>query len=251
MIEVSFGSSFGNDGFYWICTAAFFAGVVCGFSGFGSDMVFLPVAGQFFSPIIALTVLTVMDAFGPLLAVPRALQDARKPDLLRLVVAMIVVFPVALWLLTRADPAIFRYLVSTMALFLTISLLFKLRYKGYVRPRMLYGIGAVWGLTGGFLGMPGPPLIFFYLSGPYSAAVVRATMVLLLFTFDNVFLFTITVAGQIIAEAVALGLVMAVPIMLGNILGARAFNPDCEGLYRRLPFCIIAFSAIQGLPLFD
>ena len=81
-------------------------------------MVFLPVAGQFLPPILALTVLTVMDAFGPLLAVPRALRDARKSDLLRLVVAMILVFTAALWLLTLTDPAIFRYLVSIMVLFL-------------------------------------------------------------------------------------------------------------------------------------
>ena len=46
-------------------------------------------------------------------------------------------------------------------------------------------------------------------------------------------------------------LVMAVPIMVGNILGARVFNPDREGLYRKLAFCIIALAAIQSLPLFD
>ncbi len=251
MIEVSFGSLLANDGFYWILTATFVAGVVRGFSGFGSAMVFLPVAGQFLSPIVALTVLTVMDAFGPLLAVPKALQDARKPDFLRLVLAMIVVFPMALWLLTQTDPAIFRYLVSIMALFLLISLLFGLRYKRQVTASMLYGIGALSGLTGGFLGMPGPPVIFFYLSGPYRAAVVRATMLLLLLAFDILFLFTITVTGQITAEAIVLGLAMAVPIMIGNILGARVFDPDRDGLYRKLAFCIIAISAVQGLPLFD
>ena len=48
MIDVSFGSLFAFDGFYWILTAAFVAGVVRGFSGFGSAMVFLPLAGQFF-----------------------------------------------------------------------------------------------------------------------------------------------------------------------------------------------------------
>ena len=92
------------------------AGVVRGFSGFGSAMIFLPVAGQFMPPVSALTVLTVMDVFGPLLAVPKAFKEARKPDLARLLSAMILVFPFALWLLTRSDPAIFRYLVSAMAL---------------------------------------------------------------------------------------------------------------------------------------
>ena len=80
---------------------------------------------------------------------------------------MILVFPAVLRLLTRTDPTIFRYLVSIMALFLLTSLLLGLRYKVHVRPCMLYGIGALSGLRGGFLGMPGPPVIFFYLSGPY------------------------------------------------------------------------------------
>jgi len=251
MSGVSLGSLFASDGFYWILAAAFWAGVVRGFSGFGSAMIFLPVAGQFMPPVSALTVLTVMDVFGPLLAVPKAFKEARKPDLARLLSAMILVFPFALWLLTRSDPAIFRYLVSAMALCLLASLLFGLRYKGHVHPRMLYGLGACSGLTGGFLGMPGPPVILFYLSGPYSASVVRANTLLLLFTFDIVFLLAITISGQIVPEAVFLGFMMAIPIMIGNILGARVFDPNREGLYRKLAFCIIAISAIQGLPLFD
>ncbi|MGB1830505.1 MAG: TSUP family transporter, partial [Paracoccaceae bacterium] len=108
MSGVSLGSLFASDGFYWILAAAFLAGVVRGFSGFGSAMIFLPVAGQFMPPVSALTVLTVMDVFGPLLAVPKAFKEARKPDLARLLSAMILVFPFALWLLTRSDPAIFR-----------------------------------------------------------------------------------------------------------------------------------------------
>ena len=48
-----------------------------------------------------------------------------------------------------------------------------------------------------------------------------------------------------------IGLVMAVPIIVGNILGTRVFNSNREGLYRKLAFYIIAVSAIQGLPLFD
>ena len=37
--------------------------------------------------------------------------------------------------------------------------------------------------------MPGPPVIFFYLSGPYSAAVVRATVLFLLFSFNTCFFY--------------------------------------------------------------
>ena len=68
-----------------------------------------------------LTVLIVMDDFTPVLTVFRALRDAPKPELLRLVVTMILVFPATLWLLTRTDPAIFRCLAAVMALFLLAS----------------------------------------------------------------------------------------------------------------------------------
>ena len=132
-------------------------------------------------------VLTVMNTFGPLLAVPIALLDTRKPDLPRLVVVMILVFTAALRLLTRTDLTIIRYLVSIMALFLLTSLLLGLRYKGHVRPRMLYGICALSDLSGEFLRMPGPHVIFFYLSGPYSVTAMLVMMLLFLLTFDAVF----------------------------------------------------------------
>ena len=68
-----------------------------------------------------------MDAFRPGFAVLRALRDACKPELPRLVVIMILGFPKALWPFTRIDSAIFRYLVAIMALFLLTSLLLGLR----------------------------------------------------------------------------------------------------------------------------
>ena len=49
-----------TEGVFWIALAAFVAGIVRGFTGFGTAMIFLPVAGSFLSPITALTVLTVM-----------------------------------------------------------------------------------------------------------------------------------------------------------------------------------------------
>ena len=80
---------------------------------------------------------------------------------------------------------------------------------------------------------------------------MRVMILLFLLSFDAVFLFTIIVFGQITAEALVIRLVMAVPIMVGNILGARVFNPDRGGLFPKVAFCIIAISEIQDLLLFD
>ena len=251
MMELSFSSLISTDGFYWIVFTAFIAGIVRGFSGFGTAMIFLPIAGQFLEPISALTVLAVMDFFGPIFLVPKALTQARRADLTRLLSAMVVVLPIALWLLSRSEPEVFRYLVSLLAILLVTNLTFGLRYRGKVSNAMLYAIGACSGFTGGFLGMPGPPVILFYLSGPYRASIVRANTLLFLFSFDILFIVAITLMGFVSAETVFLGLIMAVPIMSGNLIGAQIFDPKREGLYRKAALCIIAVSALQGLPLFD
>ena len=240
-----------TQGLLWIALAAFVAGIVRGFTGFGTAMVFLPVAGFFLSPIVALTVLTVMDFFGPIPLLKKAVQDARWKDLVSLLIPMALILPAALWLLSYADPQIFRYLVSGLAICLLLCLIFGVQYKGKVATPMLVSIGAFSGVTGGFLGMPGPPVILFYMAGPYRAAVVRANTLFFLFSFDALFIMVIYILGFMELEAVFLGLAMVVPIVGGNLVGAKFFNPEKERVYRFAAFCIIAFSAIKGLPFLD
>ena len=59
-------------------------GLVRGFAGFGTAMVYLPVAGQILPPFEALTTLMVMDLIGPLPNLPRAFRISDRPDILRL-----------------------------------------------------------------------------------------------------------------------------------------------------------------------
>ena len=78
------------NGLLYVALAALTAGIVRGFSGFGTAMIFLPVAGKYFEPVTAIIILTIMDLCGPALIVPRALRDAYKPDLFRLIGGMIL-----------------------------------------------------------------------------------------------------------------------------------------------------------------
>ena len=52
-------------------------------------------------------------------------------------------------------------------------------------------------------------------------------------------------------EAFLFGLAMVVPVLIGNLMGAGFFNPKKERIYRITAFCIIALSAIKGLPFLD
>ena len=58
-------------------------------------------------------------------------------------------------------------------------------------------------------------------------------------------------SGLFIWEIAVLGLIAGVPNVIANMIGARLFDPQAEGLYRRVAYMIIAASALLGLPLWD
>ena len=53
------------EGLYWLIFAAVVAGLVRGFSGFRTNLVFLPLSGQFLPPFWALLTLVMMNLIGP------------------------------------------------------------------------------------------------------------------------------------------------------------------------------------------
>lgn len=237
------------NGLLYVALAALTAGIVRGFSGFGTAMIFLPVAGKYFEPVTAIIILTIMDLCGPVLIVPRALRDAYKPDLLRLTGGMIITLPIALYFLLNMETELFRYIVSILALILVFLLATGWRFQRQLDSGALIGLGGIAGVCGGIAGVPGPPVILFYMASTQPIKVIRANNLLFLFGFDIFALFFLSIAGALNVSAVVLGLILAIPMGLGNVIGAALFNPVKEKLYRKIAFCIITLSALIGLPL--
>lgn len=240
-----------HPGLVWIAIAAFVAGAVRGFAGFGTALVFMPVAGAFLPPVWALVVLVVMDAFGPLPTLRRTLPDAVRGDVARLWLGMVLALPLGLWLLQGLDPWVFRLLISLAGIGVTAVLIAGLRYHGPMSPPLILGTGALSGFLGGLTGVPGPPVILLYMASPHPPALIRATTMIYLLLFDLTLLGMLGVMGELAAEPVLLGLVMAVPTMLGTTLGAALFRPAQARLYRLAGYGIVLASAILGLPFWS
>ncbi len=242
-------AAFATPGLIWVVFAAALSGCVRGFAGFGTAMVFLPIAGQHLGPVAALVALAIMDGFGPIPNLPRAWRDGQPRDVARLIAGLVVTLPVGVYLLGLLDPQAFRYIVSCVALALLACLVLGLRYQGQVRPPMVYGIGGVSGILGGVSGIPGPPVILFYMASPLPAAAIRANNMLFLFAFDWLFLGMLALRGSLTLEAVLVGALIVVPNALGNIFGAALFRPGHARSYRGVAYVIIAASALSGLPI--
>ncbi|WP_425099079.1 TSUP family transporter [Tropicibacter sp. S64] len=238
-----------TEGLGWIVFAAFLGGLVRGFAGFGTALVFLPFAAQVLTPFQSILALTFMDLIGPLPILRKAWPKVEQGDLWRLLLGTAVMLPVGLGVLTLVAPEVFRYAVSVLALGMLAVLAGGLRYPGAVTRRMVLGIGGAAGFLGGVAGLPGPPVILFYMARPLEAAVIRATTLYFLFAFDVMIILGMGLFGRWESGATLIGLGIALPCMAGNWLGGWMFRPALEKPYRAVAYTLIGLSALSGLPL--
>lgn len=243
--------AFQTPGLWLLVLGAFLAGVVRGFTGFGTAMVYLPVAAQVLTPFEALTTLLIKDLTGPLIHVPRALRDGHPADIARLGLGALLGLPLGVWVLSQVAPEVFRWGVSLVALTMLILLIGGVRYRGRLTPPLVFVTGAVGGFLGGSVGLPGPPIILLYMASTLPIAAIRANNMLYLILADVLLLAVLWWNGYLVPTAVALGVLMILPYTLGNWAGARLFRPEAERLYRWAAYMIIAGSALLGLPLWD
>ena len=250
MLE-AFQLALATNGLIFISLGAFMAGLVRGFTGFGTAMVFMPVAAQFLGPFEALTVLLIKDLIAPLIHVPRAMRDGHPRDVLRLGFGALIGVPFGVFLLTLITAETFRWGVSLVALTLLILLVSGVRYRGELTKPLVYFAGSLGGLFAGSVGQPGPPVIILYMASTLPVKAVRANLTMYLIVADIILLGVLGYSGFLVVSALALGVLMILPYLLGNWAGAALFRPEFERYYRWAAYLIIASSAVSGMPIWD
>jgi len=234
-------------GLGWLLAAAFAAGLVRGFSGFGTALVFLPIAAQIVDPVWAVVILIVMDIAGPLPAIPRALKEGHPKDLARLSLATLITIPLGLWALFAVDATVFKVGISATSLLMLAVLLSGWRYRGHVTPRLVWVTGGTAGFLGGAVGVPGPPVILLYMASAHPPKVIRSNTTAYLYFYDWIMVGAFLVTGQLLGLPLVLGLLALVPNLAGNLLGGALFNPEHARIYRAVAYTLIALSSFSAL----
>jgi len=237
------------DGLPVLIIAAFAAGIVRGFAGFGTAMVFVPIAALVVEPIHAILIMMTFDLFGPIALLPRAWRDGEPRDVGLLGMGAVIGLPFGIYLLTRLDPIVFRWLISLLALGLLVLLASGWRYRNPLGVLMTGIVGVISGFLCGVAALPGPPVILSYMSSPRAPQVVRGNTMMYLFLVDIMTFVMFAIKGLIVLVPLVIGLVLTVPYAIAGLIGQRVFNPEKEHIYRRVAYVLIAASALAGLPV--
>lgn len=242
-------SAFQTKGLIWLIGAVCVAGLVRGFSGFGSAMIIMPVASSVLSPIEAVIFLVAGEMLGPLPNLPAALSDGAPKDLGVLMIGALVALPIGTAFLSIIDPNVFGWLISAVVLALLVLLVTGWRYKGELTRRLTVATGALGGIMTGFAGIPGPPVIMLYMASSLPISVIRANFLLYLLAVDLILFPFLWLSGLMVWQVFFLGLLVGIPNVVANMIGARLFDPQAEALFRRVAYIVIAASAIVSLPI--
>jgi uncharacterized membrane protein YfcA len=227
--------------------AALGAAFVRGLAGFGMAILLVPVLGLAIPPREAVVVANWLGLLIGLVGLKTIVGQSERSAFAISALA-IAATPLGVWLLAMTDPALARLLIALIALGSFVLVLLPKRPAHHL-PGLAEtgGTGLISGVLTGFAGMPGPPVVPYYLRRAIPPRLARASMM-------TIFLAT-SIAGVVSALVLrvatwrepVLGATLFPAVLLGNWLGHKAFGRTGEAAWRTFTGAVLGLSAAAAL----
>jgi uncharacterized protein len=250
----SFGlipTDLGTNAAIAICAIAFVAGTARGFSGFGSALIFMPLASSMAAPRLVAALLLVIDFVSAAPLVPNAWKHADRKATAVMVSGALIGVPLGTYFLSRLDPVTTRWIISGFVFALLLLLLSGWRYRGRDYPAISVGIGGLSGFCSGLAQTGGPPIVGYWLGRPLPAAIARANILLFFAASDFFSAVSYWLSGLITSDAIRFSFLVGPVYGLGVWFGASLFGRASETLFRGVCYALIAAAVVIGLPALD
>jgi uncharacterized protein len=232
-----------------LCLVAFVSGLARGFSGFGSALVFMPLASSIATPRLVAALLLIIDFVGAAPLIPRAWKEADRKATAIIVLGALIGVPLGTYFLRQLDPVTTRWIISGFVAALLLLLLSGWRYRG--KDHVALSIGALSGFCSGLAQTGGPPIVGYWLGRPVAAVVARANILLFFGASDFFSVVSYAATGLITLDAIKLSFLIGPVYAIAVRLGASLFGRASEALFRGICYALIAGAVIVGLPALD
>lgn len=244
-------SSHSTMGLGLLALAALIAGLSRGFSGFGSGLIFIPLAGMIVGPKAAAPLLLLIDFVGMLPTVGPAWRPSEKLPVLLMAGGAALGLPLGILVLFHLDPILLRWLLCATIFGLLLLMLSGRRYSGPMTPPVFGGVGIVAGVMSGVAQIGGPPIVAFWLGSQRPVVVVRAN-IMLYFAVSAVMSVIAYTASGLLSESIVLLALIAGPAYFAGVLGGVRLYPLApEQVFRKISFALIGLAVLLSLPVLD
>src|SRR5215467_3074408 len=214
-----------------ICAIAFVSGTARGFSGFGSALIFMPLASSIAAPRLVAALLLIIDFVAATPLLPNAWKHADRKATAVIVLGALMGVPIGTYFLSRLDPVTTRWIISGFVAVLLLLLLSGWRYRGKDHVAISVGIGGLSGFCSGLAQTGGPPIVGYWLGRPVASHVARANIVLFFGASDLFSTVSYSVSGLITRDALLFALVVGPVYAIGVRFGASLFGRASETVF--------------------
>jgi uncharacterized membrane protein YfcA len=234
-----------------ICAIAFVSGTARGFSGFGSALIFMPLASSMAAPRLVAALLLLIDFVAAAPLIPNAWKKADRGATAIMVFGALIGVPIGTYFLSRLEPVTTRWIISAFVLALLLLLLSGWRYRGKDHTVISVGIGGLSGFCSGLAQTGGPPIVGYWLGRPIASTIARANILLFFGASDFFSLVSYSLSGLITADSIKFSFVVGPVYAVGVWFGAQLFGKASETLFRSICYVLIAAAVVIGLPALD
>jgi uncharacterized membrane protein YfcA len=236
---------------FFLVGSAFVAGLARGFSGFGSALIFIPLASSIIGAKLASPLLLVIDFVAAAPLIPNGWRHSDRRDVGIMLLGTLIGVPLGTWALTQMDPLAVRWMIVALIVPMLALLMSGWRYRGTPTPAVTATVGAIAGFFNGVAQVGGPPIVLYWLRDTTAARIVRANIIVF-FAVSSVFTTITYLIGSVLTTAVIGLAVLTGPAFgVGLWLGSQMFGLASEEAFRRACYLLIAMAALVSLPLFD
>jgi uncharacterized membrane protein YfcA len=227
------------------------AGLVRGFTGFGSALIYIPLVSAVYSPQVAAATLLLIDSISSLPFSIRAIPHCNWREVTPVTIAGAAALPFGAALLVYLDPLLLRWFIAALVLVALATLAAGWRYHGKPSIAASVGVGVLAGFGAGAAQIGAPPLLIYWLGGQNNATTVRANIMVYFIMQGILSVAAYLYSALFTAQTIVLSVLLGVPFAILLTIGARWFHGSSDELYRRVAYIIIAIAGLISLPMFD
>jgi uncharacterized membrane protein YfcA len=234
-----------------LVATAFIAGLARGFSGFGSALIFMPIASMVAGAQVAAPLLLVIDFLTTLTLIPDAYRRADRRDVAIISLGALIGVPLGTMMLAWGNPLAIRWIIVALIGSMLVLLACGWRYPGKPTTSATVAVGGVAGFFGGLAQLGGPPVVMYWLRDTAVAAVTRANIILYFAIADVLIIISYSIGGLWTSAILGLAVITGPLFGLGLWLGSKLFGRASNETFRRICYTLIVVSALISVPLFD
>jgi hypothetical protein len=231
--------------FAWAAAAGVIAAAsfVMGLAGFGIALVAMAFLPYLMSTADAIVLLTIYAELFSVVLLVQLRRDA-VPRILDLLVGTVAGTPLGVWGLAALPATVLNRLIGLM---LVVAFVLEIRglYPEKLEGRWWgLGAGALAGVIGGAVGLPGPPVVLYAATQGWSARTAKANLQAFFVVNQGAILIGYWWAGLLTRGVWQLTLGFALPAIAGAAAGALMFERVDQRRFRQLVFVLILLSGL-------